>query len=89
MRLFGRRSDPLAPYIVLPLNDPRLPEIARRLADFAVLHSGKGHQLKSVRTGKNRQTIVCSCGLPGAEEPRTNARLALMEDEMIDDDGLR
>lgn len=85
MRLFRRRPDSVAHYVILPLDDPKLAEHARRLADFAAMHRGAGHQLEKVRTRKGGQTIVCRCRVPITEEEQPNSRLALMEDEIIDD----
>jgi hypothetical protein len=89
VKLFRRRSNALAHNVILPLNDPRLAEHARRLADFAADHSGEGHALRKVRSGEKGQTIVCRCGVPVFDEPPPDALLALVEDEIIDDDSGR
>lgn len=85
MRFF-RRSEVLSHTVVLLLNDPQLAEHARQLADFAAHHSGEGHELRKVLTRQRGQTIVCRCGVPAQEESPDGAMLALMEDEIIDDD---
>jgi len=89
MRLFRRRPDSPLQSVILPLNDPRLAEHARQLADFADTHHGKGHELRNVRTRQKGQTIVCRCGLPTPGKTHESPLLALMEDEAIDDDGER
>ena len=83
MRLFGQ-SRARARCVVLPLDDPKLAEHARRLSDFAEQHTGHGHELRSVPSPRRGQTIVCRCGeVQGKASPQRT--LALMEDEIIDD----
>ncbi|MEX2227455.1 MAG: hypothetical protein WEB52_13510 [Dehalococcoidia bacterium] len=68
----------------MPLDDPKLAEHARRLADFASEHNGEGHELRMVSAGKRGQTIACGCG--GIRDDASGGMpLALMEDELIDD----
>ena len=69
---------------MLRLDDPKLGEHARRLADFAEQHTGHGHELRGVATANDGQTIVCRCSEP-VEKAEQKGLLALMEDEIIDD----
>jgi hypothetical protein len=83
MRLFGH-SKSRERFVVLPLDDPKLAELARRLADFAEQHTGHGHELRRVAMPDDGQTVVCRCGAP-PERSSPERLLALHEDEIIDD----
>jgi len=80
---FGR-AKPKRGYVVLPLDDPKLEEHARRLAEFVRQHTGAGHELHLARRSGRDQTIACVCG--GLQRSGTGAMpTVLMEDEIIDD----
>ena len=63
---------------------PGLAAEARAVAEFAEVHSGTGHSIV-VANDTGRQTLACSCGMPGGRLPERQAVSApLVEDDVND-----
>ena len=70
-------------YVTLKVG-PTLAAEARAVAEFAEAHSGTGHSVV-VANDSGRQTLACSCGMPGGRLPGQQAVSAPLVEEDVND----